>query len=72
MDKLIYTPYTYLLKFKPTGQVYYGVRFASNCHPNDFFIDYFTSSKIIKFLIENFGKEFLVLKKKPLNGKKKF
>lgn len=48
-------PYTYLLKFKPTNRFYYGVRFSKNCHPNDFFIKYFTSSSEIKNLIDKFG-----------------
>lgn len=50
-------PYTYLLLFKPTNQLYYGVRYSKNCHPNDFWNTYFTSSKIIHFLIKIYGKE---------------
>lgn len=53
-------PYTYLIKFIPTGQVYYGVRFAKGCHPDEFWQDggYFTSSKIVHQLIEEYGSEW--------------
>jgi len=58
MSKSIYhTPYTYLIKFKPTGQVYYGVRFAKGCSPDDLWETYFTSSKVVKSLIEEHGKD---------------
>lgn len=50
------TPYVYLLKNKTTGLFYYGVRFGKNCHPDDFWIDYFTSSKLVKDLIKKHGK----------------
>lgn len=48
-------PYTYKLIFKPTGQYYYGVRYAKRCNPNDFWDKYFTSSKHIHKLIKDYG-----------------
>lgn len=48
-------PYTYKLIFKPTGQYYYGVRYAKNCNPNDLWDKYFSSSKHIHNLIKKFG-----------------
>lgn len=51
------TPYTYLIKNKSTGMLYYGVRFGRNCHPNDLWTKYFTSSKLVKDLIKRYGKE---------------
>jgi hypothetical protein len=48
-------PYTYKLIFKPTGQYYYGVRYANNCNPNDLWDKYFTSSKYIHKLIKEYG-----------------
>jgi hypothetical protein len=48
-------PYTYLLKFLPTNQVYYGVRYKEGCHPAELFITYFSSSNIIKRLINDHG-----------------
>lgn len=47
--------YTYLVKFKPTNQFYYGVRYGTRCDPSDLFVTYFTSSKIIKILLETYG-----------------
>ena len=38
-------PYTYLLRHKPTGMLYYGVRWALDCHPSEFWVTYFTYSK---------------------------
>lgn len=50
-------PYTYLLRFLPENKYYYGVRYKQNCHPDDLFVTYFTSSKEIKKLIKIHGKE---------------
>lgn len=48
-------PYTYLVRFKETGQVYYGARFCKGANPDKFFIDYFTSSKLIHEIIKSHG-----------------
>lgn len=48
-------PYTYLLKFIPTNQYYYGVRYKENCHPDELFVTYFSSSKIVNKLIKDHG-----------------
>ena len=57
----IYQPYTYLIKFKPTGQVYYGVSYANSkkrvANPLDFWVTYFTSSTVIAKLIKEYGKD---------------
>lgn len=50
-------PYTYLVRHKPTGKVYYGCRFARGCRPDDLWKTYFTSSKHVKKLIEVDGKD---------------
>jgi hypothetical protein len=50
-------PYTYLVTHLPTGKKYYGVRYAKNCNPSDLWDTYFTSSKKIKALIEETGKD---------------
>lgn len=56
-----YKAYTYLLKFKLTGRVYYGVRFKNirlKLHPHeDFMIHYTTSSEQINALIKEHGIE---------------
>ena len=50
-------PYTYLLKHAPTGKVYYGCRFAEGCNPSEFWDTYETSSKYVKQLVEEYGKD---------------
>lgn len=49
------TPFTYCITHKKTGKKYYGVRYKNDCHPNDLWDKYFTSSKTIKKLIKNEG-----------------
>jgi len=51
-------PYTYLIKHRPTGQVYYGVRSANKVEPHeDLWNKYYTSSPRVQKLIEESGKE---------------
>jgi hypothetical protein len=50
-------PYTYLLKHKPTDTYYYGCRYSKNCDPSDLWVKYFTSSKYVKNLIQEFGED---------------
>ena len=59
-----YTPFTYCITFIPTGQRYYGSRYANNkkemAHPSQLWTTYFTSSKIIFDLIEEHGKDAFI------------
>ena len=48
-------PYTYLIEHKSTGKKYYGVKFALDADPDKFWVEYFTSSKIVHELIERDG-----------------
>ena len=50
-------PYSYHLHHLPTDKHYYGIRFAKNCSPRDLWVKYFSSSKVVKKLIQTFGKE---------------
>jgi hypothetical protein len=51
-------PYTYLIKHRPTGQVYYGVRSANKVDPHeDLWNKYYTSSPKVQRLIEETGKD---------------
>lgn len=50
-----HVPYTYSIQWSTTGMKYYGVRFAKNCHPKDFWVSYFTSSKYVATYVEQFG-----------------
>ena len=53
----IYLPFTYVITFKPTGQRYYGVRYAKNSHPTQLWTTYFTSSTAVKSLLKEYGLE---------------
>lgn len=49
-------PYTYLIKHRPTGKVYYGYRSANKTEPtDDLWKHYFTSSPKVQRLIEETG-----------------
>ena len=37
-------PYTYFIQWSTTGMKYYGVRYSKDCHPAEFWKDYFTTS----------------------------
>jgi hypothetical protein len=41
--------YTYVVGWTKLNKFYYGVRFAKNCHPDDLWKKYFTSSKLVKY-----------------------
>lgn len=56
------TPYTYHLFHIPTQKSYYGSRFAKGCHPNDLWVKYFSSSPVIKDLINKYGKDSFSVK----------
>lgn len=49
--------YTYFVRCIPTGECYYGVKWASKADPSRFWVDYFTSSKLVKARIDQYGKE---------------
>jgi hypothetical protein len=51
-------PYTYLIKHRPTGKVYYGFRAANKVDPEqDLWQHYFTSSPGVQQLIEETGQD---------------
>lgn len=65
----IYTPYTYLIGWSKHNKFYYGVRFARNCHPNDLWKTYFTSSKHVKrFRKENGDPDIIEIRKTFTNS----
>ena len=49
-------PYTYIVKNLSTGKIYYGCQYSKNCHPDNLWKTYFTSSKYVRELIEQHGK----------------
>lgn len=44
----IYQPYTYLIGWVTQDRWYYGVRYKNGCHSSDLWVDYFTSSQVVK------------------------
>lgn len=48
-------PYTYVITFLITGQRYYGVRYSKFADPVELGKTYFSSSKLIKSLIKEYG-----------------
>jgi len=53
-------PYTYLIKCMPTGEVYYGVRYANGCNPSEFWKTYFTSSVQVAKRLKIFGQDAFI------------
>lgn len=64
-------PYTYHLFHIPTEKHYYGVRWANKIVPEkDLWVEYFSSSKKVKRLIEEYGKgSFKIEIRKIFNNK---
>lgn len=56
----IYTSYTYLLGWTNHNKWYYGVRFAKNCHKNELWKTYFTSSKHVQNFAKVHGKPDII------------
>ena len=48
-------PYTYLIGWTKLDLWYYGSRWAKNCHPDDLWVKYFTSSNNVKRLRDIHG-----------------
>ncbi len=65
-------PYTYRLIWTDsvTGipkMHYYGVRYAKNCHPNDLWVSYFTSSRYVTDYVKRFGNPTVIEIRKVFN-----
>lgn len=52
---MVAIPYTYLIGWPDQNKWYYGVRYAKNCHPDEFWNSYKTSSNTVKDYVKNFG-----------------
>lgn len=55
-------PYSYFLYHKPTGLKYYGIKHGKNCHPDQLWKTYFSSSSIVKQLIKEHGADSFLYK----------
>lgn len=65
-------PYTYYIYHRPTGKKYYGVKYGKKANPEKLWKTYFSSSKRIKKLIQEYGKDsFDVEIRKTFNDKNK-
>ena len=64
------TPYTYLIGWTQLNKWYYGVKFAKNCHPDQFWISYHTSSPDVKVLREQFGEPDVVQIRRVFESRK--
>jgi len=64
-------PYTYLIGWSSLNLYYYGVRFSKNCHPEDLFKTYFTSSQTVKEIILKYGNPNIIQIRKTFNDIKK-
>ena len=53
-------PYTYLIGWRSQQKYYYGVRYAKNCSPTDFWVKYFTSSPAVSAMRLIFGNPDIV------------
>ncbi len=49
------TPFCYYLYHRPTKQHYYGIRYRRGCQPQDLWTKYFSSSSLVKKLINQYG-----------------
>ena len=56
----IYQPYTYHIAWTSINKHYYGVRFAKGCHPSDLWVNYFTSSKLVKEYRSRYGEPDII------------
>lgn len=52
--------YTYLIGWSKLNKYYYGVRYAANSKPEDLWVKYFTSSKVVKSYRDKFGEPYIV------------
>ena len=54
-EKQSWVPFTYLIGWSHLDKWYYGVRYKKDCHPNDLWKDYFTSSREVEKFRKNNG-----------------
>lgn len=64
-----YTPYFYIIEYKPTSQYYAGIRISKKSTYGDILKSYFTSSKYVKQLMEeDTADNFIVRKLKKFSN----
>lgn len=65
------TPYTYLIGWSKLDKFYYGVRYAKTCIPDDLWVRYFTSSKLVKHYRNLYGEPDIIQVRRTFNDKVK-
>lgn len=66
----IYQPYTYHIAWSKTNKHYYGVRYAKDCNPSDFWVSYFTSSNKVKQYRKEHGEPDIIEIRKTFDNPK--
>lgn len=61
-------PYTYLIGWTKQNKYYYGVQFGKECHPDNLWIRYFTSSKLVADTRIKFGEPDIIQVRKTFNS----
>jgi hypothetical protein len=69
MSIYTYTPFTYLIGWKSQNLWYYGVRYAKGCKPEDLWLTYFTSSKLVTKVRLELGEPDIIEVRKTFNNK---
>jgi hypothetical protein len=64
-------PYTYFIKWTNQNKWYYGVRYAKDCSPSDFWVEYKTSSKHVKEFVQIHGDPDVIEIRKTFNTAEK-
>lgn len=64
-------PYTYLIGWSSHNMWYYGVRYASKCHPSDLWKTYFTSSEYVKEFRIKYGEPDVISIRKVFDSANK-
>jgi rubrerythrin len=67
---VVVKPYTYLIGWSEHKMFYYGVRYAKNCHPDDLWKTYFTSSKYVKEFRKEHGEPDIIQIRKTFKDKR--
>lgn len=63
-------PYTYLVGWSKLDKWYYGVRYAKRCDSSDLWVEYFTSSKVVKRLRKNYDEPDVIQVRRIFNEPK--
>jgi hypothetical protein len=74
--EIVYIPYTYLIGWSKLNKWYYGSRYAmksfciyeTGCHPDDFWLTYFTSSNLVTAFREENGEPDVVQIRKTFSN----